>query len=1085
MTTKTTFQPSGFFALRTPLLPFDALARWSEGLCAAGVLTRAQEQAGQLDAAIAADRTLLVRRLREQIAEPAVREALFVASPSLHEAIGAWLASETDPRARGVADVLIRYMARMAARPTPFGLFSGCAVGKVDAGTRLALASRARYRRHTRLDVHYLLTLCDAFGQDETLRARLAFKPSTGLHVTGTQIRYAEASIDPKTRARSYALVSVERSAHLDAALERSKDGATREQIATAIVAYDGEVTLEGARAFVDTLIDSQIVVSDLSPVVTGPEPIADLVAILDAHGAPPARTLAGACTAIQTLDARGLGRDPAEYRAIAETLEGLPADVDIARLFQVDLYKPMETATLGKSIVREIAKTVELLARISPLPEKDPLRDFREAFVSRYDQREIPLMMALDEETGIGFGGTVAGFEGALAATAEPSPLLEGLPFPEDGAAPRVSFGPRELLLQRRLAETCARGDLTWELDAKDLEALSTKAPTRIPDAFCVNVAIAAASGEAADRGDFRLWWHALQGASGAQILGRFCHGDAELRAQVEQHLRAEEALHPSAIFAEIVHLPEGRLGNILCRPVLRAHEIPYLGRSGAPDDAQIAVSDLHVSVVGHRIVLRSARLGREVVPRMTTAHNSSIAVLGVYRFLCAMQDTGTIRWSWGFLQDAPFTPRVTCGRAVLAPAQWKLDGAELEGVAASAPAERFRRVQALREKHRWPRWIAVADFDNVLPIDLDNTFHADALVAVAKKGTTVRLVELAPLGEELAVSGPEGRFVHEIVVPFIRSPEPREPPGDRAEASHDEVAPARITRTFAPGSAWLYAKLYTGTATADAVLEHIVAPLVQETRALRAADKWFFIRYADPDWHLRLRFHGDPVRLLGDVLPRLHELARPWLEDGRVWKVPLDTYEREMERYGGDAAMDLAEDIFAADSDATLAIVRALDPEAGRDARWRLAFRGIHLLMVDLGLDRAARLRIARSMREMYAREHNADTALEIALGARFRKERTSLEALLGASAGGDHPLDAGLVTLAERSAKIAPIGRELRERGLASRIEPLASSFAHMHANRLLRSAQRSQELVLFDFLTRIYESEIARGIAQPKD
>ena len=40
-------------------------------------------------------------------------------------------------------------------------------------------------------------------------------------------------------------------------------------------------------------------------------------------------------------------------------------------------------------------------------------------------------------------------------------------------------------------------------------------------------------------------------------------------------------------------------------------------------------------------------------------------------------------------------------------------------------------------------------------------------------------------------------------------------------------------------------------------------------------------------------------------------------------------------------------------------------------------------------------------------------------------------------------------------------------------------LAPSYLHMHANRLLRSAQRAQELVLYDFLARLEESRAARS------
>ena len=88
--------------------------------------------------------------------------------------------------------------------------------------------------------------------------------------------------------------------------------------------------------------------------------------------------------------------------------------------------------------------------------------------------------------------------------------------------------------------------------------------------------------------------------------MLGRFCHGDELFERHVAEHLRAEESLQPEAIFAEVVHLPEGRVGNVLLRPVLRGYEIPYLGLSGAASEKQIPITDLRVSVVGDRIVLR-----------------------------------------------------------------------------------------------------------------------------------------------------------------------------------------------------------------------------------------------------------------------------------------------------------------------------------------------------------------------------------------------------------------------------------------------------------------------------------------------
>jgi thiopeptide-type bacteriocin biosynthesis protein len=76
----------------------------------------------------------------------------------------------------------------------------------------------------------------------------------------------------------------------------------------------------------------------------------------------------------------------------------------------------------------------------------------------------------------------------------------------------------------------------------------------------------------------------------------------------------------------------------------------------------------------------------------------------------------------------------------------------------------------------------------------------------------------------------------------------------------------------------------------------------------------------------------------------------------------------------------------------------------------------------------------------------------------------------------------LEPGFELLAERSGRLAPIAAELREaqaQGLLTvNVADLAASYLHMHANRLLRGAARAQELVIYQFLVRLYESQLAR-------
>jgi thiopeptide-type bacteriocin biosynthesis protein len=87
-----------------------------------------------------------------------------------------------------------------------------------------------------------------------------------------------------------------------------------------------------------------------------------------------------------------------------------------------------------------------------------------------------------------------------------------------------------------------------------------------------------------------------------------------------------------------------------------------------------------------------------------------------------------------------------------------------------------------------------------------------------------------------------------------------------------------------------------------------------------------------------------------------------------------------------------------------------------------------------------------------------------------------------LLGPGPADDHPLAPGLDILVHRSARLAAVAADLRrletEGRLTVSLDELPPSFLHMHVNRLLRSAQREQEFVLYDFLVRHYESRLAR-------
>ena len=1077
---------SGFFALRTPMLPIQELTAWSNGLTAAQVW-ESEVAPEVLENAWKQDVQTLRDRLREILTRPEVLHALYVASPSLQAGIEHWKRDPDSKKGLQAERALARYFARMSARSTPFGLFSGCSVGQIEEkadATALVLKPQSHYKLCCRLDFDYLFALTTALRQDPALEMELHYWPNSSLHKVADAWYYTESRM--AETQRTHHLVKIVSDTYLEAVIGVAQNGATVSQLVKAVLKAPGEAepSEEEAQQYVlDLVRDNEILISNLSPLLTGIPPLDDLIAMLESlpSSAPVAEILRGVQTRISSIERTGLTSSPDDYKAIASELEKLPGKFDLARLFQVDMVKPFEECALGKDVIAELIKGVEILCRLGQSGEPEELKSFREGFSARYELAMVPLLDALDEESGVGFG--------TAASKNDASPLLRGLRL--RGAGENAGWRGRQVgvheTLVRQLVECLRSGKTELELDLSELNKDSGSA-IKLADAFCVMGTLVAASADNLRRGDFEFYLHGSYGPSGGRLLGRFCHADEQIDCGVRQHLRQEELHDPEAVYAEIVYLPEGRIGNVLCRPVLREYEIPYLGRSGAPLDRQLPASDLLVGVEANNIVLYSRRLQRRVVPRLTNAHGFMNPQLSsVYRFLCYLQHqhgASVPGFSWGALDALDYLPRVRVGRTVLAVARWRLSEKEVEAVGKQEGCQRFAAMQKLRQQRGLPRWAVFQEGDNYLPVDLKNALSVDAFVHVLKRGSQALLVEMYPSPDQMCACSPEGTFHHELNVPFVRkvATDVASPVTGAKRVLGIEGDGDRDLRILPPGGEWLYFKLYGGTGALDEILTTAVRPLVHTLAASGSVSRWFFIRYSDPHEHLRIRFNGTRETLSQRVLPLVSETLNPLLSSGILWKIELDTYQREVERYGGADGVLVAEDIFFADSELVLDILQELAGDEGLDIRWRVAVMGIDQLLSDFGLDEKAKQEAIRRWREMSQREFQMDISAKRQLGERFRTERRNLESLLDESPGHSKEWEFAREALSRRSTRNAEPCQRLQqlatEGKLTQNIADLAASCVHMHINRLIRASQRAHEVVLYDFLFQLYESRSAR-------
>ena len=135
-------------------------------------------------------------------------------------------------------------------------------------------------------------------------------------------------------------------------------------------------------------------------------------------------------------------------------------------------------------------------------------------------------------------------------------------------------------------------------------------------------------------------------------------------------------------------------------------------------------------------------------------------------------------------------------------------------------------------------------------------------------------------------------------------------------------------MQRKFILGDEWLYYKLYCGKRTADSVLVEVIKPLTKRLLANNSITKWFFIRFADPDPHIRLRFHCEDVSKIGEVIEEVKKAVQYYVDNDIIWKIQADTYQREIERYGIDTML-FSEALFFIDSKVCLDALNLIEDD------------------------------------------------------------------------------------------------------------------------------------------------------------
>lgn len=913
------------------------------------LLRLSAESITKLDA-VPGDEAALPAFIADHIASPNFLDALYLASPSLCSRL--MLAAKPDIK---TGRAVLKYLLRSCSRATPFGLFAGVMPIAVGDGHQLEISAR-QLKRVTRFDCYFLAAVQRFLVTKYRQLPSLLFRPADTLYLIGHHFRYIEAG--QYAAGISVKLSEITHNDALQAVLDCSIHGASVADLCQQLQQQFVGIAPDEIKTFVLSVIEAGV----LQPQLQVPLICSDLnqqfIRQLQALGQiAEADDLFAVSQALAQIDQYGFV-DPDRYQQIYQQLTLVLPVVPQQKLLQVDCCYQLPASCYAKSIQSSVRRSIQYLAKYFG---RKPalLASFVEQFQNRFRDRFIPLLQVLDDENGISWHKThydntpIAGLKLQRATKQSESRFcpLQHL----DSARQSV------LRLDQLIADT--------ELDLADIER-------DLPFSLAALVTLYKDT-----NGEDIIYLGGVQGPSAANWLGRFCHLNEQLLHQVRQLLQNEAAWSPEVIFAEVVHLPDDRQGNVICRPALREYYIPVM--QPPTDSSGIELSDLFVFVEDSFVKLWSKRLGKQVVPRLSCAHNFVEHALGIYRFLgmlqhqyynhprCELPD---------YLDKIAHFPRLQYGNVILREEQWRINTKTLAGLMTSDQID-FTALRLLQQQTGLERYVCYMVHDNSLTIDLYNPVLLRLLIDEVKEQSSIVLKESLNHKFLSVVHATDGPYAHELLLPLenhvarqyktIRPPQAADL--ENCSIRIDEATPCHISCV-----------LYGAAKTLEQILLGSLVPILRGAQNERKLDYWYFQREERGKIGksaCRIYLYGELSQLLGTVLARLQEVLRPWQDGFRLTGFSVTPYAETIVLPAHFEVKQIA----AIRQALAELIIFFLPGDAEYNIQDRLfkAFSILKLLMGDLFADSESVFNFVDGQRRKYSSFFKDDAVLRRVLG------------------------------------------------------------------------------------------------------
>lgn len=278
---------------------------------------------------------------------------------------------------------------------------------------------------------------------------------------------------------------------------------------------------------------------------------------------------------------------------------------------------------------------------------------------------------------------------------------------------------------------------------------------------------------------------------------------------------------------------------------------------------------------------------------------------------------------------------------------------------------------------------------------------------------------------------------------------------------------------RFFLPCQRWIYFKIYCSELLVDRMLKKELEKYITGMMKIHLVKTWFFIRYSDPDHHIKLRLKMKNDNNCNDIVQGFNKAMLKLVEDNYIWKVEISSYGRELERYSF-LHYHLTEQLFYIDSTFFL---KSLVLLKSNELKFLYNFKS-SLDFIRLFYPSDDELLIfIKILESSFKKEFKTNKITQKQLSEKYRTIHREINNFMG-----DLKDDRYTILRNNLSKRLYQINEVLDNSNLTKNSNQkfdFVSSHIHINTNRIYSTNQRLYEMITYDHLYRYCNSWIQRN------